>query len=93
MTTLIDVDAQLVTHAGESAIRRTQEIPDAHIQRLREEREGARFAADFRKVASIPVALVEHWRREGFDVFTAPAREIVARLRREDLSAFIVSNA
>lgn len=73
-----------------AAIKRTQVIPDEHLKRLAEERETRIPGADFRKVASIPAALVDHWKREGFDVFTASAKEIVARLRRENLDAFVV---
>lgn len=47
---------------------------------------------DMERCASIPTAVVEKWMREGFDVFTAPAREIIARLRRENLEAFITTN-
>jgi hypothetical protein len=70
-------------------LKRFQEIPDWFIQRLRDAEAARPKNAEMRKVASIPVEVVEHWRRQGFDINKESAQAIVARLAREDLSKFI----
>lgn len=42
-------------------------------------------------VASIPEALVNKWIREGFDVWSAPANEIIRKLRCDGYDAFVIS--
>lgn len=42
-------------------------------------------------VASIPEALANKWLREGFDIWSAPANEILRKLRLESYDAFIIS--
>lgn len=42
-------------------------------------------------VASIPEALVNKWLREGFDVWNAPANEIVRKLKSEHYDKFVIS--
>lgn len=42
-------------------------------------------------VASIPEALANKWLREGFDLWSAPANEILRKLRMENYDAFIIS--
>lgn len=42
-------------------------------------------------VASIPVALANKWLREGFDVWSAPAKEIQQKLRIDGYDTFIIS--
>jgi hypothetical protein len=41
------------------------------------------------EVADIPVAVVEKWEREGFILHQESAKSIVARLKAENLEAFI----
>jgi hypothetical protein len=46
------------------------------------------------KVASIPVAVIEKWMREGFDVMrdkNITAKEIVNKLKNENLDAFLTT--
>jgi hypothetical protein len=69
--------------------KRFQEIPDWFIQRLRDAEAARRPRADLRKVASIPEEVVEHWKRQGFDVHKESAQAIVTRLSAEDMGAFI----
>lgn len=71
--------------------KRFQEIPDWYIKRLQEQADAQRshFAKDMRRVASIPIEVVEHWKRQGFDIQKESAQAIVARLAKEDLGAFI----
>ena len=42
-------------------------------------------------VASIPEALANKWLREGFDVWNAPANEIIRKLRIDGYDAFVIS--
>ena len=42
-------------------------------------------------VASIPESLANKWLREGFDLWSAPANEILRKLRMENYDAFIIS--
>ena len=43
------------------------------------------------KVASIPVAVADKWMREGFNIYHASGKEILKRLRDENLDAFITT--
>lgn len=52
--------------------------------------------ADFRQrelnqVASVPCHVIEIWLRQGLDVWNMSPREVVQRLERENLQAFITS--
>lgn len=92
---LHDVRAALIEQAGDLAVRRSQFIPAWFLQELREQRDASmstrhRFDG-FNRVASVPVYLVEKWKREGFDVYTAPVAETVARLKREQLQQYLAS--
>ncbi len=89
---MFDTKSDLVFDGdGIAAIKRTQEIPEDFLGRLRETREAPNRSSEFRMVCSIPVALVETWKAQGFDVMTAPAKDILRRLRAENLDAFITS--
>lgn len=84
-TYLDDVDNPVV-------VRHDQAITDDLLDLNKEMREAP--TKEFNQVASIPVIIVEKWMREGFNIFdpNITAREIIARLLREDLSAFITTN-
>ena len=75
-------------------IKQTQEIPDDFLTKLKEARieSTSRPMGDFHRFASIPTAVVEKWRREGFDVMKEPAKAIILKLKSEDLGAFITTN-
>jgi hypothetical protein len=76
------------------AVRGEQEIPEFAMQDLRELRTHSanRREGEFMKVASIPVVVVDKWAREGFDVFKASAKEIVAKLQAEDMGYFMATS-
>ena len=42
-------------------------------------------------VASIPAATVDRWIREGFDFWAAPAKDILAKLRLDEMPKLIIS--
>jgi hypothetical protein len=74
-------------------IQRTQEITDDFLQRNSDLRfqSSQAPAKDLHQFASIPVAVVEKWWREGFDIYNESARSIISRLRYENLDAFITT--
>jgi hypothetical protein len=88
---IIDSDAFRVDTSLDEGlvIKNFQDIPDSFIQGLKDETAIRPRNAEMRKVASIPTGIVEAWKRQGFDVHKETAQAIVARLSREDLTAFI----
>lgn len=96
MTTIIDSNVELIE--GDSAsrklvIKRTQDIPSSFLDDLKHDKFATsnRPAGNWHRIASIPTGVVEKWRREGFDIHNASAKEIVRRLSSEDLGAFITT--
>ena len=83
-----DPDAALV-------IKREQVIPQSFLDRLKADRDesSTRPMGDYHRVASIPVAVVEKWMREGFNIWdkNIKASEVVARLKTENLEAFLTT--
>jgi hypothetical protein len=75
--------------------KQTQHIPSDFLDKTAEARLASSSPSrDFHKFASIPVSVVEKWRREGFDILKHKhsAKEIMARLNREDLGHFITTS-
>lgn len=79
---------------GDLLIKHEQYIPEDFISQLKRDKIDAdhRPSADFERVASLPVILVEEWKRVGYDVFQEPVRKTIARLKAEGLDAFITTN-
>lgn len=75
------------------AVKGEQHIPDHILDDLNIQRteSGNKREGDMMKIASIPVVVVDKWMREGFDVFKHSAKEIVARLKAEDLGHFMAT--
>lgn len=70
--------------------RRDQYIPDDYVAQLKRDKINSdhnRFG-EFTRIATIPVVFVEKWKREGFDLYNATAKEIVAKLHADGLDAF-----
>lgn len=94
MKNLLDVNANLVDSIGDLAIQRVQEIPKEfldHTQALRDA-SSTPTTSEFHSVCEVPVAVHEMWLRQGYDMTVEPARNTLARLRREGLDAFITTN-
>lgn len=96
MTELIDTQVDFIEGDSESRkliVKRSQEIPDSFLNDLKDRKYEAssRPTGNWHRVASIPTVVVEKWRREGFDIHNASAREIVRKLSAEDLGAFITT--
>jgi len=75
-------------------IERFQEIPQTFLDNLKAEKAASASVreGETMRVASIPVVIVEKWMREGFDFQHATARQIVAKLKAENLDYFITTD-
>jgi hypothetical protein len=85
-THTIDKDFEVIT--------RKQEVTDEFLKQCADNRFASSHVpmGDMHLAASIPVSLVDHWKRQGFDIFNEPAHAILARLRKENFDAFITTN-
>lgn len=83
-----DTDAAFV-------VKKEQSIPQSFLDRLKVERDESsnNRMGDYHRLASIPTVVVEKWLREGFDIYdkNTTAKEIVARLKNENLEAFLTT--
>ena len=75
--------------------KHTQQINQAFLDNVAEQRNRSREQREreFMSVAQIPTIVVEQWMRDGFDIFSGEhsAAEIVKRLKRENLDAFLTT--
>lgn len=87
----LEVDRGL--RVREAIIEAKQDIPDEFLDNIQaiKTHQAGRFAADDIHVASIPAAVIDHWFRQGFNIWdrNVTPREIVARLNADDLTKFI----
>lgn len=76
------------------AIKHEQHIPSSFLSHLSDLRTSSAHAREgnFMKLCSIPVAVVEKWQREGFNIYEESAQSIMKRLRKEDLDGFIATS-
>lgn len=93
---LADVNWSIGEDVGGLFVRKDQEITDDFLKDCAESRfDSKNPSKEYHRVASIPVGVVEKWMREGFNILTdkniTPA-QIVARLKKEGLDAFLTSN-
>lgn len=76
-------------------VKKEQQIPQSFLDRLKESRDESanNRMGDYHRVASIPTVVVEKWMREGFNIWdkNVTAKEIVARLKLENLEAFLTT--
>ena len=87
-----DVDSELTTNGDQFAIHRRQDIPSSFLDNLQRQRDASSApAGDYHKVASVPVSVVEIWMHQGFDIFKERPEAIVARLKAENLTAFLAT--
>ena len=96
-TSLIGINSTFVEDDADTFTRKhTQHIPQWHLDSLAEQRKRSteQREGEFMRVASIPVAVVEKWMREGFDIMSdknITGAEIVKRLKTENLDAFLTT--
>lgn len=92
MTQLISPKEELVLGTGDDqdVITSEQYLGDDFWDDLEQAKEDWKFRLDgYTNVASIPTSLVNQWIRQGFDFYSAPANEIIKRLRMEGYDKFI----
>ena len=92
----VDVKVQVSDDAKTLNVAKQQYIPDSFLKGLAAEREASKTAkmGEYHKVASIPVALVEKWKSEGFDIFDKnnSLKDIVNRLQSQDFQQFMATS-
>lgn len=101
MTPLIDSTDRLHLEVDKNmkitsaVIETAQEIPDSFLRGLADQRtaQDALFAPEEIQVCSLPGAIVDKWFREGFSIWdqNITPKDIVDRLIREDLTAFLTT--
>ena len=86
-TDFIEDDDKLVLH-------HSQNISKSFLDDLTDSRNHTSGvpSGEFLRVASIPTIVVEKWMREGFNIWEASGREIVKRLKDEDLGGFMATD-
>lgn len=91
---LIGTTEEFHCDADGLSLKHAQHIPSSFLSQLAESRDASRApAGEHHRIASIPVAVVEKWLAEGFDISQqdVTAAEIIARLKAENLDAFITT--
>jgi hypothetical protein len=95
MQNLIDSGVKFDENTDGLVIQTYQAIPQEFTDALKAERfhnSQSRVSGEYHRVASIPTAVVDKWMREGFDFWNASAKTILAKLKLENLDAFITSD-
>lgn len=90
----LNVREELILGQGDDpdVITTEQRLGDDFWDDLKQAKEDFQFRLNgLTPVASIPEALVNKWLREGFDVWNAPANEIIRKLRIDGYDAFVIS--
>ena len=89
-----DIQEELIQDGDRVTRKKSQFIPQSFIQDLRNQRFASTHTreGENQRIASIPVAVHEKWLREGFDLFQHSHKEVLKRLRAENLDAFITTN-
>ena len=90
-----DIQETLVPTDDEksSVVKKEQHVPKDFLKSLEKQRDDSFHMKerDYMSVASIPVAVHEQWLKEGFDLMKEPAHKIVARLKQQNLDAFVTT--
>ena len=94
-TDILHLEVDRGMRVREAHIQAVQDIPQDFLDGLARERDfqDGKFAPDELKLCSIPGALVDHWFRNGFNIWdpNVKAADIVARLKAEDRSKFLAT--
>tara|TARA_R110000796_G_scaffold23928_1_gene68432 strand:- start:170 stop:499 length:330 start_codon:yes stop_codon:yes gene_type:complete len=91
---LIQSETDFIMDAGDLTRKHTQNIPQAFLDDLKDARNEStsKPTGEFHRIASIPTVIAEKWLREGFDLWEADGREIVKRLKNEDLGLLLATD-
>lgn len=90
---LIGPTTDILEECGDTLIRRTTQFSDEFLSGLQCERSAKANtrAAEIDRVAAVPTHVADIWLRQGWDIYAASPREILARLRKEGLECFITT--
>lgn len=72
----------------------SQDIPPSWSDWLAEEKRRSwenRNKTEMIRVASVPAIFIHQWLLEGFNAYLEPIPEVVKRLQRQDLTAFVAT--
>lgn len=81
-------------HVDSAILEQTQYISDDFLRRQADMREWSKHndAGEYHEVAAVPMAKILEWQRQGFDAMQAPVKEVVQRLKAEEL-AYLLSTS
>jgi len=91
---LVDPDVNFIQDNDRVMREHSQKISQAFLDDLKDTRNQTSNvpSGEFLRVASIPTGVVEKWLREGFNVWVASGKEIVKRLKNENLDYFLATD-
>ena len=91
---LLDPDVNFIQDNDQVMREHSQKISKAFLDDLKDSRNQTSDvpSGEFLRVASIPTGVVEKWLREGFNVWEASGKEIVKRLKNENLDYFLATD-
>jgi hypothetical protein len=94
MTQLIDQTYSLSENTDGHIIERVQQIPDGFMEALKQERIASSSVreGEMMRVASIPTALVDAWIAQGFPFYEMTVKQIVAKLKADNLEYFMTTD-
>ncbi len=93
-TNLFDINTQYGENADGVFRKHTQEIPSWHLDSLKDQRYEMtnKREGEFMRVASIPTSVVEQWIRQGYNIYEMSGKEIIKKLKADNLDAFLTTN-
>jgi len=91
---LTQSNTDFLFEAGEITRKHTQNISQQFLDDLKDARNEStkKPMGEFHRAASIPTVVVEKWLREGFNIWEATGKEIIAKLKTENLDMFITTD-
>ena len=92
-TPLHSVTTDWIAEHGGLTIKNTQNIDQKWLDGLKDERNnsGKQREKEFMRIASIPTAVTDQWMREGFNIYEVSGKEIVKKLREQNLDYFMTT--
>lgn len=90
---LLGVSTDFLEQGNDLVRKHTQHISQAFLDDLKDSRDASTSgkSGEFMRAASIPVAVIEQWTREGFNIYEATGKEIIKRLRDQNLDYFLAT--
>ena len=90
---LLGVSTDFLEQGNDLVRKHTQHISQAFLDDLKDSRNASTTSkpSEFMRAASIPVAVIEQWTREGFNIYEATGKEIIKRLRDQNLDYFLAT--